>query len=284
VVSVAFSANGGTLAAGLADGKVCLCDAATGKRLTEFTAVDGDLAAVAVSPDGSIVAAANRRGLVSLRSSASLQPIIPDFRAHWSAANVLAFSPDGKSLATASQQVRVWDLRGKLLQVLGSFSEPVRFLSYSPDGACLIAGSEHGSVRVWSLPGGELVSGISGPQKEAVAGMALGPDGRTFAIAYRDRRIQLLDVATGQHLGEPIHHRNEVHGLAFSPDGKTMATVERLGAVKLWNLLTRQEVGDLRGHFCSASCVAFSPDGQCLATGGAWPDGGGELYLWMAHP
>ena len=173
----------------------------------------------------------------------------------------VAFSPDGKLLATGGTSVRLYDsATGKEIR---AWSEPqsVRTLAFSPDGQLLASGG----LR-------EVTTGKEAPQFQrrstTARCLAFAPDGKTLAVGYDDRKTYLWDVATGKELRIIDSDPDWVASVAFSPEGKTLA-IGCSTSFRLYAAATGKELRHCEGHRDWIYGLAFSHDGQTIASASA---------------
>jgi WD40 repeat protein len=144
--------------------------------------------------------------------------------------------------------------------------EQVLGVAVSPDGKLLASASEDSSVLLWDLATGKPRHHLSGHQGRAFC-VAFSPDSRRLASGAEDGTIRLWDVATGKQQNAPMAHGKQVRQIVFTPDGQSLMAVAARGGVKQWDVETGRSLRTFwnEGNFCT--CLALSPDGHTLISG-----------------
>ncbi len=195
---------------------------------------------------------------------------LADIRVLLSSDLAIAFSPDGKTLASASlsldRTVRLWNVAtGELIRPLEGHASMVLSVAFSPDGKILASASSDRTVRLWNVVTGELIQLVE--HADGVRSVAFSPDGKTLASASLDRTVRLWNVVTGELIRTLEVHAGWVRFVAFSPDGKILASVSYDCTGWFWNVATGDLIRPLVGYADWVRTVAFIPAGKTLASG-----------------
>ncbi|MDO9302565.1 MAG: PQQ-binding-like beta-propeller repeat protein, partial [Anaerolineales bacterium] len=244
------------------------------------------------SPDGTRIASMGADGEAKIWDASTYQNLLTLPADSDVFGFTVAYSPDGKLLATAlSTKVVIWDaLSGEKLfsldgNVSGAPNNEMVYVSFSPDNKHLALANMDGSPKVWDIATRAEVFSLVG-HKQPCDGIAYSPDGKLLATSDDAGIIKVWDSATGEELLN-LEQSGNVHSVAFSPDGRQLASASEDGTLKVWDSSSGKEELSLRG-ISGLYGVTFMPDGKRLVTAGqdgtarVWDAASGQQLLTLA--
>ncbi|HEY1859302.1 MAG TPA: hypothetical protein VGG61_03055, partial [Gemmataceae bacterium] len=278
IAALAYRFDGKLLAAG-GHGEVNLIDVATGDVVGKLPGQTAKVTALAFNRDGSRLAVTsgtvNKSGELRLYSIAKdgLPNTTPDhvLPAHSDLIYDVAFSPDGKTLATTGYDrlIKLWDVAtAKENLVLKDHSDTVYGLAFSPDSKLLASGSADRAVKVWEAATGKRLYTL-GDSTDWVYSIAWSPDGKHVAAAGVDKSIRVWEVSVegGKLVHSVFAHEKPVSRLAYTADSQTLYSIGEDRVLKAWDAakMAERKVFDQQPETVLA--LAVRPDHQQIALG-----------------
>lgn len=238
VEAVTWSPDGLEIASGSSDATVQIWGSRTGKTTLTYTNHRESIRALAWSPNGIYLASGDQ-----YRSTAK--------------------QPDDK------HPVCIWTRSaGKTVLAYQGHTNMVLALAWSPDGKRIASASMDDPIHVWEAATGKLLLTYPSPLG-FVFGLAWSPDGNYLASSGLDMTVQVWQAATGRRIFSYQGLTSLAQQVAWSPDGKQVATANLDGTVHVWQVTTGQQHYMYQGHSVQpVRAVAWSPEGQRIASAG----------------
>ncbi|MGI9334011.1 MAG: protein kinase domain-containing protein [Gammaproteobacteria bacterium] len=243
----------------------------------------GDALAIALSPDGSLIASAQREGIIELIDATTRRRVGPGLRGHEGGVRDVAFGPQGEWLVSGGTDgtVRVWpvaDGMGGESRVVGETGDVVMGVAFAPDGKIVSSANGDGTVQLWNADTG---GAIGAPLTDLALGfktVQFSPDGSGIVAGYNDGSMYGWSLPSGQPLFEPIvqAHTSNPSSLVFDRDAKRFASSATNGTAMLFDYPRGQIVGPVFQNDDHIGAVVFAADGRSLI--GAKADGALELW------
>jgi WD40 repeat protein len=255
--------------------------------------------AVAVSPDKAFIVAGRGNQILVydgtkgeyLRSLTEPDLATADKKAvdaaHLSLVEALAFSPDGKYLASGSfEEVSIWDVKaGTLEKKLTGFAHCVVALAFSADGKQLATGggapTADGEIKVFEVGSWQQLADIKNGHSDTVFGVCFSPDGKKIATCGADKFIKVFEIPSGKFIKSFEGHTHHVMDVGWKSDGKVIVSAGADNSIKIWNYESGEQTKTVpNAHAKQLTRLQFiGKTAQFVTCGGDgvvkfWNDGG----------
>lgn len=179
----------------------------------------------------------------------------------------IAYSPDGKSIATASGDttITIWDSQtGKSLQVCKGHRQPVDCIAFSPDSSQLVSGADDWSLRIWNVADGTELHKLRG-HRRAVLDATFTSDGKSIVSCSEDWTIRVWDATTGELQKTLEGHKFPVQAIGLTSDGQQIVSGSLDRTLRTWDLESGKEVKSMPIPNGEIQSIAFNPDCRLAA-------------------
>lgn len=226
---IAFFSDGRLITGGA---YVAIWNVETGEQIAKHRHLKNAIS-VAVSPDDNLLALYNGQAVVLADTAAG--EVLLNLPVSTIQTGPV-FSPDGKQLAVAGKEIRVYDVStGDLLTTLPGHSGWIKQIVFSPDGTKIASASVDETAKIWDLATGQLAVSLEG-HTGGVDGITFSPDGSIAATVSWDTSVRLWNTSTGQEIQRLAGHLDWGRRVIFSPNGRLIASSDYSGNILIWGL------------------------------------------------
>ncbi len=235
-------------------------------------------------------------GLMTSATAGEPRPLAK-LKGHREAVSSLVFTPDGKTLVSGSDEIKLWELSTAKERAMMRTASPVLCLSLTPDGKLLASADERGALQLWDMATAKERVALKGHpgifSRYAISSLVFTRDGKTLISGGYDGSVKFWDLADATEAKAFSPKKGAITSLALTADGKRLAiaferqskgprTLEAVQSQRsrwglaLWDIQTGKEQATLVGHHGTVHSLVITPDGKTLVSGSA----DGTIKMW----
>ena len=205
---------------------------------------------------------------------------VKTFSKHLSSVWGVDFSPDGKSIVSASgdRNLKVWNISAGNFTILSGHKATVWDTKYTPSGKYILSSSADYSIKMWDVKTLKNIYSFEGHEWD-VNSIDISKDAKLMVSCSTDKTIKVWDLVNRRLIKTLRGHNGSVNKVLFSPDNKKLVSCSGDKTLKIWNLSTGKILHTLRGHTDLISTVVYSTDGRYIISAG-WDN---HIRIWDAN-
>ena len=268
VTALSLSADGGQVAAGLANKTIRVFKTDSGEEVKKIEGLASPATAIALTPDAAGIAAATEDNKIAVYNVAD--PKDPKVLAgHEGRVTVLRFVPNDANLlvsGSADRSAKLWNRNeAKLVRDFKGHGDAVSGLAVSADGKTLVTASNDQTARAWNIADGKEGVTFKG-HTSPVLTVSISPDGSKIATGAADKTTRFWEAATGRELQLLSTFGGPLVGVAIGADNKTVVAASQDQKAVVW---ATSAIRAFAGHQGPVFTVAVAPNGAQVITGAA---------------